>query len=1043
MIKQKIFPVNDIRGLVPSHIYTRGLDYFRQGRVEIGQMDNEYIRAKVRGSHLYDVVIHFERTKPTLSCTCPYAYYCKHIVAVMLAANQIGQAIMPTVTPAAAQADDWKSIFKVEKNAVSEGGWKEYKMIFLFSLTKNGWKLSPEARFLKKDGSFGRKKSTGYLSMDNQEIDISSAEKIVVKYLTDTYIDIFRSHSSGFDFGTDLGHLLQLLKDSVIFNETDQAARIRFYPNETELHFRLDVKHNDYCLSLTMMDGGTSLGSIDNSFKLLTSGHVYFFKDNTIYHAKNNLSAALLKPFSESAESVKIPAAEINEFLKKLYPKLIASGAQVQLPETISIRHENELTARRLYLREEKGILYISARFVYGKTAVSALPFKSLEVLQEDSGFVFVQRQQKVESFWTDFLGEHGLAAHFIEFELKSRIDPIFWLFDTLPVIAANGFEIFGEEKLDKLKVRRVMPKLVSRVKSGEDWFDLKVELDFEGMTVSVFEVWEALKAKQNFIRLNDGSAVRLDEEILSKIGLITMFGRRDAKENSIRFSKTQAILLDQVLSGSAFQESDEAFKLQLRRFKEFDGIENISVPRQFKGELRPYQKAGLDWLVFLNKFGFGGCLADDMGLGKTVQALALLQKTKNEQGGTSLILAPTSVVHNWQKESQHFTPKLKLLVHSGVDRVGDASTFVKYDVIITSYAIILRDYDFIKDFDFNYLILDESQKIKNPHSITAQCARGLRARHRLVMTGTPIENNLTELWSQFNFLNAGMLGSLTSFEEYYGKAIQMLGDQDKAGQLKRMIYPFILRRTKEDVAKELPPKVENVTYCDMDEQQTHEYNKWRDFYRAAILNEIQTRGMNRSKMKVLEGLTKLRQLSIHPKMVDESYTNSSGKFDLLWDSLEDIMSEKHKVLLFSQFVKALKLVRERLDSDTVKYAYLDGSTRDRQEQVDLFQRDASVQLFLISLKAGGLGLNLTAADYVIHLDPWWNPAVEMQASDRAHRIGQDKKVFVYKLITRDTVEEKVLNLQEKKKKLVSEIISTDAAFFKSLNKDDIEQLFS
>jgi non-specific serine/threonine protein kinase len=339
--------------------------------------------------------------------------------------------------------------------------------------------------------------------------------------------------------------------------------------------------------------------------------------------------------------------------------------------------------------------------------------------------------------------------------------------------------------------------------------------------------------------------------------------------------------------------------------------------------------------------------------------------------------------------------------------------------------------------------MLDESQAIKNPQALTSKAARSLRANHRLVLTGTPVENSTMELWSQFAFLNPGLLGSMEYFKETFVNPIEKKNDEATAQFLRKMIYPFILRRTKDQVAPELPPRTERILYCDMEPAQRKLYNKLRDYYRGLLLGMIETDGMNHARMKVLEGLLRLRQVSNHPRLVEEKYRGESAKFELLIETLETLRAEGHKALVFSQFVQMLRLVRGALDARGIPYLYLDGRTHDRQERVDTFQNDPNYPFFLISLKAGGLGLNLTAADYVIHIDPWWNPAVEMQATDRTHRIGQDKPVFVYKMITRDSVEEKILRLQEHKKELVESLITTEGSFFKSLNEEDINVLFA
>ena len=476
-----------------------------------------------------------------------------------------------------------------------------------------------------------------------------------------------------------------------------------------------------------------------------------------------------------------------------------------------------------------------------------------------------------------------------------------------------------------------------------------------------------------------------------------------------------------------------------LRNFKE---VERIPVPDKFKGKLRPYQKAGYDWLLFLKNYRFGGCLADDMGLGKTVQTLAMLQEFKEKQTHhASLLIMPTSLIYNWELESRKFTPQLKILVYTGTNRVKDVERFQGYDLVLTSYGIVRLDIDLLKTFYFNYVILDESQAIKNPNSNISKAVRKLKSKNRLILTGTPLENSTMDLWSQMTFLNPGLLGNQSFFKNEFLTPIERKKDELKTQKLNSIIKPFILRRHKSQVARELPEKVENLKYCAMSSMQEDYYEEAKSFYRNKILDEIEKHGVNKSHFLLLQGLTKLRQIANHPIMIDEKYQGDSGKLDDVISMISNAISENHKILIFSQFVKHLSIFREYLNTNAIDYAYLDGSTKDRESQVRMFQENDEIPIFLISLKAGGLGLNLTKADYVFLLDPWWNPAVEQQAIDRAHRIGQENKVFTYKFISKNTVEEKIISLQKHKIKLATDLITTEENFFKDLTTDDIKSL--
>ncbi|HEV7844510.1 MAG TPA: DEAD/DEAH box helicase, partial [Pyrinomonadaceae bacterium] len=503
--------------------------------------------------------------------------------------------------------------------------------------------------------------------------------------------------------------------------------------------------------------------------------------------------------------------------------------------------------------------------------------------------------------------------------------------------------------------------------------------------------------------------------------------------------------LLDQLLADDERAKTDKEFKRRREHLRNFAGIKPQKLPKYFNGELRPYQKAGFDWLHFLREYKFGGCLADDMGTGKTIATLAFLQSLK-ERGlakKASLLVVPRSLVFNWEREAARFTPRLRLLNHATPARTEDISDFDDYDLVLTTYGLLRRDVEMLMHYDFNYLILDEAQAIKNPLAETAKAVRLLRGAHRLTLTGTPVENNTLELWSQFAFLNPGLLGNAEYFHEEFSTPIERKGDEQAAQFLRKMVYPFILRRTKDQIAKDLPPRTERQMVCDMEPAQRKLYNEKRDYYRALLLKLIEDEGINNARFRVLKGLLRLRQICNHPRLAVKTFRGGSAKFELLLETLETLRAEGHKALVFSQFVGMLKLLQAELKKRRIPFSYLDGQTRDRQQRVDAFQMDETIPFFLISLKAGGVGLNLTAADYVIHIDPWWNPAVEMQATDRTHRIGQDKPVFIYKLIERDSVEEKILQLQERKRALVTQLIATESSFFKSLTANDVAALFS
>jgi superfamily II DNA or RNA helicase len=583
-------------------------------------------------------------------------------------------------------------------------------------------------------------------------------------------------------------------------------------------------------------------------------------------------------------------------------------------------------------------------------------------------------------------------------------------------------------------------------VTSGIDWFELHGTVDFDGQAVHLPELLAALRRGENTVRLGDGTFGMVPEAWLRKYG--TLAGLGAAEGDHLRFSRAQAGLLDALLAAQPEVTCDAVFARVRQELHSFAGIEPVDPPPGFVGQLRGYQREGLGWLYFLQRFSFGGCLADDMGLGKTVQVLALLESRRQKRAeatgpdrpAPSLVVVPRSLVFNWKQEAARFTPQLRVLDHTGLDRPRRAEAFAEHDVVLTTYGTMRRDITLLKDVRFDYVILDEAQAIKNASSASAKAARLLQGEHRLALSGTPVENHLGELWSLFEFLNPGLLGSAAVFRLSAGRN----PDEETRALLARGLRPFILRRTKEKVASDLPAKTEQTIYCELEGEQRRRYDELRDYYRRSLLGQVDRVGLSRATMHILEALLRLRQAACHPGLLDSSKeAEPSAKLEALLPQLAELLDEGHKVLVFSQFTSLLHIVRERLDEEGLSYEYLDGKTRDRQARVERFQNDPACKLFLISLKAGGLGLNLTAAEYVFLLDPWWNPAVEAQAIDRTHRIGQTRPVFAYRLIARDTVEEKILQLQQTKRALADAIITADNSLIRDLDREDLELLLS
>jgi len=585
-------------------------------------------------------------------------------------------------------------------------------------------------------------------------------------------------------------------------------------------------------------------------------------------------------------------------------------------------------------------------------------------------------------------------------------------------------------------------------VSSGIDWFELRGTAKFGDRSAPLPALLTALKRKENTVRLDDGTLGILPEEWLHKFGILAGLGT--AKGDHLRFSRCQTGLLDALLAAEPDASCDATFERARARLREFEGVVPAVAAPGFCGELREYQREGLGWIHFLREFGFGGCLADDMGLGKTIQVLALLESRRElrEQSGPedhpppSLVVAPRSLIFNWKQEAARFTPRLRVLDHTGTGRAKVNGGFDQYDLVLTTYGTLRRDASFFKDLKFDYLILDEAQAIKNATTVSAKAARLLKGSHRLALSGTPVENHLGELWSLFEFLNPGMLGSASVLK--LGQGELRKPDATARELLAHALRPFILRRTKAQVARDLPDKVEQTLFCELDNAQRRLYDELREHYRRQLLGRVEREGINKTRIQILEALLRLRQAAIHPGLIDAARAGeSSAKLEALLAQLDEVVEEGHKALVFSQFTSMLAILKPRLQEKKLKFAYLDGKTRDREGEVARFQNDPECPLFLISLKAGGLGLNLTAAEYVFLLDPWWNPAVEMQAIDRSHRIGQTRTVFAYRLIASDTVEEKVLELQRTKRDLADAIINADNSLIRDLRPEDLALLLS
>ena len=617
---------------------------------------------------------------------------------------------------------------------------------------------------------------------------------------------------------------------------------------------------------------------------------------------------------------------------------------------------------------------------------------------------------------------------------------------------AGDGWKFVEKDDMNFFKLLKEPFKMCAKVDfcdESNDSFEIQLYGQAGDEIISFDDIYETIQNGEKYSRVRSLGFVEYPaQDIYQMLRSFNSFDAYRNNENKYIVKTYRAGLVSELKNlGFELVLSDNFTKFweQISTFSTGDGGE--ALPEGVNAEFREYQIKGFHWLWFMYKYGLNGILADDMGLGKTLQALSLLQKAKEVDGPEpTLVVCPTTVVFNWESEITKFTPRLSCLKLSGADRASLFKKIPEYDIVITSYALVRRDIAKLKKYNFRYIILDESQNIKNATSQTAQAVKTLNAKHKLALSGTPIENKLEELWSVFDFLMPGFLFSMSEFNYRYVTPIMERQDKTVEKRLKLQIYPFILRRMKRDVAKDLPDKVENMAYCELTDEQRDFYLEVLDSTKEELFKSIEMNGLEKSRMSIFSALLRLRQICCHPRLYDKEHVKGvmkSGKFEYLKGMLEQIIAEKHRVLLFSQFVDMLDIIKGWLEREGIPYEYLTGKTKDRQSAVENFNNNPNIPIFLVSLKAGGTGLNLTGADYVIHYDPWWNPAVEDQATDRAYRIGQTKKVFVYRLITKNTVEEKIQKLKTRKRNLVDSVISIDRNIVKSLTMDDIKDIFS
>jgi superfamily II DNA or RNA helicase len=1088
---------------IDRKIRDRGSDYFKRKAVRILFADDEFVSARVSGSRQYEVDLERDGGALVFSCDCPYfesnLEACKHVWATILEIEKQGLLqrmgteplrLLPVGSFGATGDEDFEDIdFEDEielrggmdtgrerrgSSPPSPGSWKQVlarmrpeqametkppswpsdrEILYILDCSGRSYgavlTLQIDARERKKKGGW-RKQRPLSLSHDMLPVLPDPADREILTQLLGVrretwyqgpYESIYRFQPALQELRTLLPLIAGTGRLFLRAPELDEPRPIRLDesgPWNLRIEVRRDERGNQYEVCGVFHKAGSVLG-IQQPEHICGPG--IFVTGDMLAFCEGSFDWI---SFFRTEGSFFVPRPEAAQWLETMLG--MPEVPPMDLPEELQLEEIAALpkpVARVRTRKESWGTPYLIGEILFdylGHIVSEAGPQERIPLVSERRVILRDAEYERTaaRSFEeAGFMRQRFYSSGMVWTISQSRLPP------AVRDLLAAGWQVEAEGRLFRNPDRFQL-----HIASGIDWFELRGEAEFGNAKVSLPRLLAALKRRENTILLDDGSYGMLPEDWLEKYGMLAGLGMPQA--DHVRFRRNQAGLLDALLAARNEMSCDDVFERLREQLRTFGGVAAADPAPGFRGSLRPYQREGLGWLHFLQHFGFGGCLADDMGLGKTVQVLALLEERRllrraagsADKPPPSLVVMPRSLVFNWRQEAERFTPGLSVLEHTGGERIRSHEHFDDYDVVFTTYGTLRRDALFFSEKIFDYLILDEAQAIKNASTESAKAARVLQGRNRLALSGTPIENHLGELWSLFEFLNPGMLGSAAVLG--LGKGSPDRLDTDQRALLAHALRPFILRRTKGQVAKDLPAKVEQTLFCQLEPPQRALYDELRDHYRSTLLKRIEQEGMEKSSIHILEALLRLRQAAIHPGLIDRARAEEpSAKLDMLMPQLAEVLEEGHKALVFSQFTSMLGILSRRLEKATIAFEYLDGQTRDRAAPVERFQNNPDSRLFLISLKAGGLGLNLTAAEYVYLLDPWWNPAVEAQAVDRTHRIGQTRSVFAYRLIARDTVEEKVLALQNAKREIADAIINQDNSLMRNLRPEDLTILLS
>ncbi|TDO85884.1 SNF2 family DNA or RNA helicase [Halanaerobium saccharolyticum] len=1076
-----------IKNLVSNKIYKRGINYYNMGRVlqyRINKVEPNYykISARVSGTIKYKVDSEIRLRKDMIeinsSCDCPYDWeeYCKHEVAVLHKfMEEDFRSPKVNYEPAADQEQEISEFkFSNEDSAKSsEADLVERRIAdrsfkSLLEITKNYDESEmPKLEYSVK-GILNQDLKNFKLIFDSDYLSQQELEEVVNSLNEDQRYAYYKESLLQKHF---YGRELKLLENlSDLLKSKGRGCSLLLIKNEENLDFLLELSKN---FKLQLEENGVIIkkgktlkpelkmeGDLDEITIDLKE------EDFPIYQgSENDCRWTLIENtvhkidfynFSELPAKFLIPKQRQGEFLFEILPTLEKNLELERSKELQDYELIKESPEFDLKLDYEQG--KISCELV---VEFAGEKYSNTELLGIDTDQNIYKRDEEDPELWygrdnkalaevIEFLEEYNFKVRPEHFILRDNSEIQEFITDGMTHIPED-WKVERSQSFDQIEIKEVKLEPIVEIddSKGINWFDFSISYNLGGQTYSRQELQQLIsynKKGEAYIKLDNQYYILESGAQEEKVE--QMLKDAETQADSYRAPYHNLLYYKNLVEKSGINfKGNKVFNELENEISGLNVVKEREIPPGVKGKLRDYQKNGYNWLRFLHKYHFGGILADDMGLGKTLQMLTLLKSVRPER--PALVLCPRTLIYNWQEESDKFFDDLKTLVYYGTpaEREEMRQNFNNYDLIISSYSTISRDVEELnqENWIFSFAILDEAQHIKNHRTKRAKAVKNIQAESRLALTGTPLENSVEELWSIFDFLMPGYLGNYSYFKKNFLTPINKNNEQAKMTELKERVAPFILRRRKGEVLKELPEKIVNVHPVSMTQLQEDSYQTVLEEVRGELQQTVDEKGFNRSRINVLAVLTKLRQICNHPSLVlgEEGRAHNSGKLDALRELLSDALSGGHKIIVFSQFVKMLKLIRDDLEQQGINFLYLDGSTRKRMEKVREFNSNPEVKIFLISLKAGGVGLNLTAADMVVHVDPWWNPMVERQATDRAHRLGQENRVMVYKLITRGTVEEKMLKLQERKQDLFNNIIENNVNPIKAINWEDIQELLA